>query len=249
MLLNWTGTRVLEVLDKCCDSFTFQMLDNGYVYLAATRMSLHRSTRDWGLVIEVFGFSPRSGLPDTHIYTFSSSLYARKPASDFVSADAYQRYVSNNPNNESSFVYPIDEGDWIDSEQSELIATGQHEVTLRGHKRSMPHLNDYAAAGVIPSEAPRATVFEFCRALAHVAREEVLATPEERVARLNPGMRQILQLDEWNHPDVVDDSKRPSNSETFQQLVEVLITGDVQKYRPMLSPNTHWKHWPDGGSL
>ena len=78
---------------------------------------------------------------------------------------------------------------------------------------------------------------------------KVLATPEERVARLNPEMRQILQLDEWNHPDVVDDSKRPSNSETFQQLVEVLITGDVQKYRPMLSPNTHWKHWPDGASL
>src|ERR1043166_8706335 len=98
MLLNWTGSRILEVLDKCCDSFTFPMLDNGYVYLAATRMSLHRSTRDWGLVIEVFGFSPRYGLPDTHIYTFSSSVYARKPASDFVSADAYTRYISNNPN-------------------------------------------------------------------------------------------------------------------------------------------------------
>jgi hypothetical protein len=55
------------------------MLDNGYVYLAATRLSLYRSATDWAIVIEVFGFSPRAGLPDTHIYTFASRLHDRDP--------------------------------------------------------------------------------------------------------------------------------------------------------------------------
>src|SRR5690349_24690426 len=59
--------RILSILDRCCDAFTFPMLDNGYVYLAATRLSLFRAAPDWAMVIEVFGFSPRSGLPDTHI--------------------------------------------------------------------------------------------------------------------------------------------------------------------------------------
>jgi hypothetical protein len=46
------------------------MLDNGYIYLAATRLSLFRSSRDWAITIEVFGYSPRAGIPDTSIYTF-----------------------------------------------------------------------------------------------------------------------------------------------------------------------------------
>ena len=249
MDFNWTADGILQVLDKCCDAFTFPMLDNGYVYLAATRMSLYRSETDWGLVIEVFGFSPRSGLPDTHIYTFSSRLHARKTTADFASADAYARYVSSNPNNESNFVFPIEEGDWLDSEDSELLATGLHDVVVRGQQRPMLSETDYADAGVILSDAPRIRVFEFCRAMAHVARDEVLATPAERTAHIAPEMRQILQLEEWNHPDVVDESKRPSNSEAFQQLAQVLVTGDIREYRPGLLPNTHWKNWPKGGSL
>ncbi len=37
------------------------MLDNAYFYLAATRLSLHRPTSGWVLVIETFGYSPREG--------------------------------------------------------------------------------------------------------------------------------------------------------------------------------------------
>jgi hypothetical protein len=68
---------ILSVLDRCCDAFTFPMLDNGYVYLAATRLSLYRTASDWAMVIEVFGYSPRAWLPDTHIYTFASTLCNR----------------------------------------------------------------------------------------------------------------------------------------------------------------------------
>ena len=68
---------ILSVLDRCCDAFTFPMLDNGYVYLAATRLSLYRTAADWAMVIEVFGYSPRAWLPDTHIYTFASTLCNR----------------------------------------------------------------------------------------------------------------------------------------------------------------------------
>jgi hypothetical protein len=57
--------RILAVLDRSCNAFTFPMLDNEYVYLAATRLSLYRTAAVWAMVIEVFGFSPRAGLPDT----------------------------------------------------------------------------------------------------------------------------------------------------------------------------------------
>src|SRR5262249_13552994 len=99
------------------------------------------------------------------------------------------------------------------------------------------------------SDPSRVRTFELCRYLAAIAGDRVLATPSEQRASVLPEMEQLIQVDDWNHPDVVDDSQRPSGSETFQQLARVLETGDVSLYRPTLPPNTHWRNWPNGGTL
>jgi hypothetical protein len=67
--------QILAVLDRCSDNSTSPMLDNGYVYLAATRLSLYRTADEWAMVIDTFDDSPRSGLPDTCIYTLASTVY------------------------------------------------------------------------------------------------------------------------------------------------------------------------------
>lgn len=222
------------------------MLDNGYVYLAATRLSLFRSPEDWAIVIEIFGFSPRAGLPDTHIHTFASRLHDRDARDRYVSDDAYQRYLAHNPHNESRFVHPIADGDWLDAE---LVAPGASEVVVRGRAHALPTADDYLNRGIELEDQEEIRVFELCRYLAAIAREDVLATPAERRISVRPEMVQLLQLEEWNHPNVVDDAERPSGSPTFRQLAKVLETGDAREYRPTAPPNTHWSNWPDGGSL
>jgi hypothetical protein len=92
-------------------------------------------------------------------------------------------------------------------------------------------------------------VFELCRFLAGVAREQVLATPKERRISVLPEMEQVLQLEEWNHPNLVDEEERPSGSETFRQLAQVLATGNARQYQPLRPPITHGGMWPDGGRL
>jgi hypothetical protein len=52
---------------------------------------------------------------------------------------------------------------------------------------------------------------------------------------------------QWNKTQWEDN--RPSSYETWQQLARVISTGDVNYYKPTLEPNTHWKHYPDSGSL
>ena len=42
---------------------------------------------------------------------------------------------------------------------------------------------------------------------------------------------------------------RSAASQNFQQLALALVTGDVSGYQSTLEPNTHWRHWPDGGTL
>lgn len=245
---KWPPSRILEVLDQCAEDFTFPMLDNGYVYLAATRLSLFRSDTDWALVIEVFGFSPRSGLPDLHVHTFGSRLHDRDPASNYVSEDAHRRYLAANPYDEARFFSPISDGPWQDSDSSEFVAKDATTVSLRGEPVAVPSLDELEAHGIEPSEPDGLLTFELCRHLAVDHRSRVLGSDAERRVSVPPELDEILVLDAWHHPDLVQ-GELPSESETFQQLAQVLATGSLDAYAPSNAPNTHWSNWPDGGTL
>ena len=247
--MTFDTEEILSILDRCCDAFTFPMLDNGYVYLAATRLSLFRSATDWAMAIEVFGFSPRAGLPDTAIQTFASRLHDRDTPEHYANPQNYENYLIHNPHNEYRTVFPVQEGPWQDDENLEFVAPGENVIVVRDEAIALPSLDDYVHHGIELEQAPQVQVFELCRFLADIRREQVLATPKERRVSILPEMEQILQLEEWHHPDVVYDEERPSGSETFQQLARVLATGDVGLYRPSQPPNTHWRNWPEGGRL
>jgi hypothetical protein len=240
--------RILAILDECCAAYTFPMLDNGYVYLAATRLSLYRSVTNWAMVIEIFGFSPRSMLPDTSIQTFAATLHERNRPERYVNREGYKNYLANNPHNEWRTVWPIEEGAWQNEESHEYLNEGPTVFSLRGRAMKTPDAASYKACGITLAEPPRVRVAEFCRWLAATEREAVLATSDERRVSVEPSMAQLLQLEEWHHPGLVND-EITSRSPTFQQLARVLSTGDVSLYRPAEAPNTHWRNWPDGGSL
>lgn len=238
---------ILTVLDRCCDTFAFPMLDNGYFYLAATRLSLYRASEDWAMVIEAFEYSPRAWRPDTGIHTFASTICNRDIPKEYGPREV-SNLLANNPNNDSRVVYPVEKGDWQD-EHDYVIADRANEIVVRGQSYPIPAFDEYAQRGITLSDPPRVQSFELCRLLADVARDSVLATAEERRMSVLPAMTQILQIEEWHHPNVVDVKERPSGSETFQQLAQVLATGNTELYHPSHPPNTHWRNWPDGGTL
>ena len=53
--------------------------------------------------------------------------------------------------------------------------------------------------------------------------------------------------DEYNQRQWQDN--RPSSYETWRQLARVIVTSDTSHYNPTLEPTTHWKFYPDSGSL
>ena len=239
---------ILAVLDSCAEAFTFPMLDNGYVYLAATRMALHRSAHDWAMTIEVFGFSPRSGLPDVQVATFGSRVRREKSASDFVTAKAFDTYVANNPNNESAFFHPVEAGNWQDAENHEFVASGMHDIVLRNKVIRTPSVDEYLKYGIDLIESPRVRTYELCRLLAAHERDLVLATPMERRACVPDDLTEVMLLEEWCHPNLVA-GELPSTTEEFRVLAEVLASGNIAAYRRTGTANTHWGNWPNGGSL
>lgn len=53
--------------------------------------------------------------------------------------------------------------------------------------------------------------------------------------------------DEHNRQQWIDN--RPGSYETWQQIAKVIVTGDLLHYQPTLEPTTHWKFYPESGSL
>lgn len=239
--------QILRILDDCCDAFTFPRLDNGYVYLAATRLTAFHSPENWALVIEVFGYSPRSGFPDIHVYTFANELQTRDSADQYVNETAYEAYLANNPNNDSRFFFPI-EGEYQDGDCDEVVSDSANFLILRGKQLPLPRREEFGAYEIDLESDAHINVYEICRFLAASCREQVLADPEERRVSVHPEMEEVLQLEEWCHPDLIN-GERPSTSATFQQIASVLATGDSAEYSPVDPPNTHWRNWPEGGTL
>lgn len=246
--MTHTPEDILSILNACASDWSFPAMDNGYVYLAATRMTLFRSEADWALVFEVFGFSPRAGSPDIFISTFGSQIANKAKPTDYVNAQAYENYLANHEYNDSHVVHPVEGDDWQDEETLETVAPWAQSITVRSHILPLPIIEEYADAGVNLGSTEQVEVFELCRYLAAKHREWVLSTPEELRYHVPEGVQQILQLDEWHHPDLCA-GELPGESETFRQLAQVLVTGDVSVYQPTEAPNTHWVNWPEGGTL
>ena len=244
--MEWTSEEILEILDTCAKEFTFPVLDNGYVYLAATRMSVFSNDSDWAIVIEVFGFSPRTGYPDIQIYTFSSKLHERDTSESYISDDAYKNYLKYNPFNESRFIFPVENNDWVDNDNQEYLNT-LGKCLLRGQEIPFPPIPSYEQLGIKLEEDSPLT-FEFCRFLAEKYRNLVLCTDAEQRVSVLPDMDLLLKLDDWNHPDI-SNGALPSSSEDFTQIAKAIANNSFEEFQPSKKQNTHWSHWPLGGTL
>lgn len=234
---------VLGVLDQCAEHFTFPMLDNGYIYPAAARLSVHADGTEWAIVVETLGYSPRAGQPDLTVATFTSKVPHPKTQADYVDESAYRNYLKQHPHDAVEYFWPL-EGDWPDDES---LPPGEI-IRLRGEQVAVPTSEACRGVGITTERPKRIAVFELTRYFAETRRDDVLATQEERTKQVLPGLAQVLLLDEWHHPDLVL-GQRPSYTQTFRQLAEVAVSGDPGKYQVPEPANTRWSNWPEGGLL
>lgn len=59
--------------------------------------------------------------------------------------------------------------------------------------------------------------------------------------------QQEILIDTWNSENW--ENNRPSCYETWQLIAKVIVTNDINQYKPTLKANTHWINWPDSGSM
>lgn len=235
--MKYTQKDILDQLNQCADGFTFPMLDNGYVYPVDTKLSAYRDENRWVLLIEVVGFNYRGGGHNgiTNCLHLFGNCLSFPPGT-----------------NNANFIYITDnssEGSTFDEEYIESLNPEVNTFLIRGKEIKINHSPSYyASKGIELEQPPQIKIWEFLRGLIPEYRSDLLATEEEIRSRIPKDIPLILTLDEWYHPDLAG-SEKPSDNETFQLIAEVLEKGNNQIYKPTQMPNTHWKNWPEGGTL
>ncbi len=228
---------ILEQLDKCNSDFNFPMLDNGYVYPAGTKLTAYRDDKRWVLIIEAIGFSYRGGGHNgisncLHIYGNCLNYSPGTQDENFL-------YLTNDSQDCETF----------DNEEYFYLNPKCSNFILREQTLSIIHdRNQYTTSGIELEDGEKINAFEFLRLLDYLHHDKLVATEYEIRERIPADIPKVLELQEWFHPDIVN-GDLPSENETFQQIAEVLETGDIACYKPTRQPNTHWKNWPEGGTL
>ncbi len=236
-LLMFTAKEILVQLDKCCDDFTFPMMDNGYVYLAGSKLSAYRDDNRWVLIIEIIGFSYRGGGHNG----ITNCLHVYGNCLDYEPGTRNENFLY--------LTGDADDGNTFDEEQEFFLNPEATHFLFQNEKTAIVHDRDaYTKAGIILKDEEKINAFEFLRLLDYTHHDKLVATDEEIIERIPPGIPMILALHEWFHPDCVS-GELTSQNETFQMIASVLETGNPAVYQPKHASNTHWGNWPDSGTL
>jgi len=240
---NFTREEILSQLDDCAHGYEFPMLDNGYNYPADVRLSAYRDEMRWAIIIEDLNCHNRAYQHDAFshcAYCFGNCLKGSPGlGKDFTSS------TSDSPN-ESIFV---DGDDSVEENGSAIVRSDLKEILIRDQIVPVDLTpENLLAKGIALEEAPIIHDYELLRSLLPENRDLLLATEEELHQHVPSDLPLLLRLDEWHHPDLSGD-ELPSESETFQMIADVLVTGNINRYSPTKAPNTHWSNWPEGGTL
>jgi hypothetical protein len=233
---NYRVADIQRQLDDCAKAYTFPMLDNGYVSLADVRLYAYRDETRWALIIEHLGFHAHIGGHNgivNCLYRFGNCL-------DRAPGVADQDFIG--------MTFDGPDGPTF-ADDGQYVRDGVKSLRIRGHIASLDlSPGNLMAKGITLQQPPRIRGAELLRALTPKYRDFLLATEDELRQRVPADLPEMLVLDEWHHPDLAK-GMLPSASNTFRMLSRMLVGGDPAFYKPTEPPNTHWKYWPNGGTL
>lgn len=218
---------------KCKNNFElfnenlFPWLGYGFVYIDS-RMKVFGTGKDWAVTIEVIVVNTH--MPDLEacansFYAWDTKSYIQLKKPDF-------------------FPIAFDGDDGPVFSDFELIK-GAKTIKIRNHIVPIPQNDEIYANKRIDLIGGDITQYELLRALTPEYRDFFFLSDEEIYKKLNMDIPKLLQLEEWRHPVVYEDTtlESPAECEVFKLIAKVIETQDPTFYKPTEKPNTHWSNW------
>lgn len=266
-MAKFTADEILRVLDSAAAAYEFPILDNGYTYLVDVRLSAYGDEARWAILIEIMGVMARAQGFDNFIYAFGNCLTPTRTSANFATEEAWLTWRDRHVLWDSMSVSPVeseglldeapkeDDDEWTEEDpdderwQCDLpLRRDAEDFKIRDRTVRVPDVRHYQDRHIRLEHDPHVQLHELMRFVAEDYRALLVATEEELRALIPGDLPLLLRLDEWWHPDCANDEK-PSETETFRMIADVLATGDRKRWKPPVEPNTHWSNWPNGGTL
>jgi len=224
-----TDDHILAQMDVARRKHRFIFLDGGKEIPVDVRMTIYRDVGRWAMVMEELMFFPPSpghwGIADSLAY-IGNCITPGDRNLDNV------QVTSDGP----------DDPTFLDAIGFD-VNPDVRSIRIRGQVVPVDLSSENLRHRGIPVGADGLRGKHLVWSLVPEYRHLLLATEEEKRRRLPADIPKFMQLDEWNHPALIQDQLNPSNSETFVMLAKAIATGDPAQYRPTLPPNTHWRNW------
>lgn len=227
---------ILHQLDTEAEIYVFPMLDNGYYYHGDQKLTIFRDEKRWAILLEVLAFNNH----DYNIYgiTTIANVFGNC-LSGWNDNDNFHHFASDN----LLETFLNDETNYVPYLNSKATS-----IKIRDKVIPVPVDREYyLQKGIKMRFENRITPWEFMRGLIPEWSHLFWLTRQEISAKIPLDIPEFMTLTNWHHPDLALDEK-PSQSETFQQLADVIVTGDKTLYNTNEIANTHWSNWPRGGS-
>lgn len=228
---------ILRQLDTEAESYVFPMLDNGYYYHGDQKLTIYRDENRWAILLEVLAYN-------NHMYGLDGITTIANVFGNCLTSwndnDNFNYFASDNGT--ETFLY---------DETNYVPYLNPRAKSIRVRDIDIPVIFDrehYKAKNIELEFENKIAPWEFMRGLIPEYSNLFWLTGEEISKKIPTDLSVFMTLDNWHHPDLVADEK-PSDTETFQQLADVIVTGDKKWYNTKETNNTHWINWPDGGTL
>jgi hypothetical protein len=268
----------LDNCDKDSD-FNFPNLEHPYVYMADCRLNLFRDDEGhWAIASEILGYNTRGAgwAVALEIRYFGNCLHP--PEDQDAQYNYYNVFPLDSDSFNDTIDIEILQPDattWIVRGVDVLLSHDKTEYEAEGV--TLKEFEPGTIAGeevlrfMVARHHPlfRATDDELYRWLPSTLKKILvldewhhksfhqMRSPFEdpqiltRFDQDNPMIAAMIQeeLGKSRHWNAAQWENRPSTYETWQQIARILATGDTTIYNPSLASNTHWKNWPEGGSL
>lgn len=220
--MTYSRCDILRQLDQSAEQFRFPGFNNVNYHLGTARLNGFRNSHQWAILIEEICWWPASGGIVQNLSAFGNSLREKDLA--FPGQSAWLPGMIYWPH--SSIQCSFD--DCGELSYSKLQIRGQ---TLDLDPREVAEQPEVPERG-----------FAIMVHLIESFREKLLCTPEELRLVVPSELELLVKLDQWLHPDVYL-GELPSQNESFVNLAEVLVSGDVSCLRPSTRPNVDWRVW------
>ena len=246
--MPFTQQDILFYLDQF-DQETYHFfidLEHPYFHTAGSRLTLYADETRWAIVFEKSGYSNAGVRGEIDLTYFGNCLV------NLQSEGSQEGFTSNS---KSVILIDGDEIHRIENDSNELVAPAVTHVKVRDvllkieHDKQVYKERDINDVGFDENE-PLVDIPSLIRYLDEEHTDLFRATKEELVLCLPKGLPCIMQIDQWHHAAYYQgDGEKPSEQETYQLIAEVLVSKDITKWKPVLSPNNDWRNWRNAGYM